>query len=426
MLRASAPQFFRSTSLLLAGSFGFERTSCVDKFIKLHEACSNDKKIRMLFNEYVCRTHRNKFGKEPSSVKDAWIRIEAKYNRDLDPDRLTPDQREEGEKLYCKLQESWEGVAYACGFLALENAPTEPRGVISNVSEEIWSKKGNIAVPLTLAQERVTTDLSSISNMVNLVPREGRPIEGSKEQAYALLNTEMDAAAAIMLISPLIKDNCLLHEVGCWNGTNSIHSLVYSKSRSNGWPKYYLGTDINRIALGYAKMTFDYFDFPVNSLFEFANGTKHLGLPSRFPDAERIVRLALRVIPVLDRSSAKAFFSVAGDELGASIKKGSYLVVSYALPRGDYNTKLIQNVGRVQFENGTTALRWYEPFGVEGSGTLFQAESKEDINRRVVNTFYTDKDFRDLFDKSIFEVLETIPASESSGEDRNVSLLIRR
>lgn len=261
--------------------------------------------------------------------------------------------------------------------------------------------------------------------MVNLVSCEGRPVEGLKEQAYALLNTERDAAAAIMLTSPLIKDNCLFHEVGCWNGANSIHSLIYSKSRNNVWPKYYLGTDINPLAIGYAKMAFDYFDFPVRSHFGCENGTKPMGLSLRFPDVERIVQVALRVIPVLDRSSAKAFFLVAGDELSSSLKKDSYLVVSYALPKGPYNTRLIQDVGQFCLDDGTVAFRWYEPFGSEGSGTLFQGDSKEDKNRRVVNTFYAENDFRDLFDESVFKVLKTIPAWESSGEARNVSQLSR-
>lgn len=95
----------------------------------------------MFFNECVCRTHIDKFGKAPGSVKDAWIRIEAKYNQGLDPDSLTPNQREEGEKIYNKLQASWEGLSRACGFLALENAPIEPPGLISNPSEDIWRKK---------------------------------------------------------------------------------------------------------------------------------------------------------------------------------------------------------------------------------------------------------------------------------------------
>lgn len=181
MLRASSPKFFRSTSLILGGSFGSEGTSSVNKFIKLHEASSNDQKIKILFNEYVCRTYIDKFGKVPSSVEDAWIRIEVKYNQGLDPDCLTPNQREEEKIFYNKLQASWQGLSRACGFLAIENAPIEPPELISNPSEDIWRKKENIAVPLTLDQKRVSTDLSSIREMVNLVSCEGRPVEGSKE-----------------------------------------------------------------------------------------------------------------------------------------------------------------------------------------------------------------------------------------------------
>ena len=296
--------------------------------------------------------------------------------------------------------------------------------LINTPSEKVWGKKERIPIPLTLNPEKVTTDLSSIRTIIDKISLEGKPEEASKEQAYALLHTERDAAA-IMLISPLIRKNCLFHEMGCWNGVSSIHNLIYCKSRNKGWPKYYLGTDINPRALGLAKMTFDYFDLPIHSRFVCANATQPFGLFSKYPDAHSIVQLALRVIPVLDLESAKALFSVASNELRHPEGRDSYFVVSYALPKGTYYKELTENVGHVMCSDGKLRYRWFENIGTGESGTVFEGESKQDKNKRVVNTFYSDEDFKDLFDKGEFEVLETVLAHEPKGEARNVSLLKR-
>lgn len=417
--RTSSTNFFRVTSFGLRNRFCFEAAHYTDKFVKIHETLSNDQKIQMLFDDYVRSTYLDKFGNNPSSVEDTWIKIEAKFNQDLELENLTEEKRKEGEKFFREKIKSDSGWAYqCCMYLATLNFPSELNEklpLITTQSENVWRNQDRISIPLTLGPERVTSDLSEIREILDQVRSpERKKNKASKEEAYALLHIERDAAAAIMLTSPLMGDgNCLFHEMGCWNGTNSIHNLMYCKSTIGRFPKYYLGTDINPRALGIAKMTFNYFDFPIHWQFFSANATQHFGLSSRYPDAQRIVQLALRVIPVLDFRSADALFSVASDELK---EKDSYFVVSYALPEGSNYNKLMAQVGMV-------SSRWFEKFGVGESGTLFDKE--ENGKERVVNTFYSDAEFKKLVEKHRFKVVSTIRADEPRGEARNVSLLRR-
>ena len=54
----------------------------------------------MLFDGYVRSTYVDKFGDRPSSVEDAWIKLEARFNQGLNPNNLTEKERKDGEDFF--------------------------------------------------------------------------------------------------------------------------------------------------------------------------------------------------------------------------------------------------------------------------------------------------------------------------------------
>ncbi len=125
---------------------------------------------------------------------------------------------------------------------------------------------------------------------------------------FSLLNGDKDSTAAILLAAGHIDEGTLVHEMGCNNGRTLMNLLMYNEVRGKK-PKYCIGTDINPRALAVAEDSLGLLSLkePILQL--------HLSNALSIPDVEYLhsdinkeIRIALRLLPVLNPADAKTFF----------------------------------------------------------------------------------------------------------------------
>lgn len=302
---------------------------------------------------------------------------------------------------------------------------------VSTISEFQWALS-QVSYPFTRLEEPVPQDYSSIQDLLDqcphphVVPQQGERSSPTSEAAQkdALLSGERDASAAILLTTPYINEGTFVHEIGCWNGQNLINLLFYNVLHGRV-PKYCLGTNINSLALSMAESTASLFKIDgslmnfclANALEPFDPSFLNLGFHSE-------VKLALRVIPVLEPSYAVEFLK----SVRASIQcKEATLVVSYAVPKGTmYETNLSRSQDSSQpqftkkdFVGGET---FYASFS--NRSLLPKYLQAHDDPHVVLNTYYSEEGFAQLVEKGGFEVLETIRIERDTDNERIVALLV--
>ncbi len=247
--------FSRSPTWLAFGKSSLRtQQPWTDKFVQIHEASNNDKKASLLFHHFVRHTYAELFPNENANISlpDAWSRIQ----------RLAPTVANKGLDPLQETMATWETMTAASRVLAqmvnvslLQEGKVldtyKPGDLLDNLSDFRWYNEQNmLSLPFTQRNEQVRDELDEIRSVIEQNPfPESSPQNDSKQQTYALLHGEREAAAGTLLTTPFIDENCLFHEIGCWNGTTSINNLVFAHARRGVFPKQYLGTDLNHFAL---------------------------------------------------------------------------------------------------------------------------------------------------------------------------------
>lgn len=327
-------------------SFSHSKVDPWDKmFVEVHERPTNRGKIDFLFRKYLQTTLCHLDRPCPSSVDKAWEEFRDFVSSAKDANVYPYNQMQTYSLASYNAQNA---MNKACRLLALvHQQPMLKEGTLhksylptqfnSSSSDSYWSEEHPVDPPFIQKQEGVCQNFGELDDLLrNPLPRESNELAVSSDQelrrirAYALLHGAKDAAVASRLTSPLIEKDSVFHEIGCFNGENSINNLMYCKATRGKFPGFYLGTDINPGAVSMSAMTFGTFDFPFPSKFYVANSTSPLGISSAL-QFNQVTVLALRVIPIFDPSNAENFMKQVGKEW-----KGRDLsfVVSYAVPSG--------------------------------------------------------------------------------------------
>lgn len=299
---------------------------------------------------------------------------------------------------------------------------------ISTPNEAYWSMPSNVGVPFSSAPETVSTDLSLIQDIADqfddpqaLIRRSVKlDSEEKKVQAYSLLG-QRDAAAAILLAIPYIAENTFLHEVGCWNGQNLLNLLFHASTYGKS-PKYCLGTDINAVALGMAESVSDLFSLrPPLVQFHLANVLYPTDASVLRLTFQNEIRLALRILPVLDPSDGKKFLH----NVRRSIQgRDAIVIVSYAIPGGETFQKNRQGATDSSHSQFTE--------DVFSGGIIFRNKvSNKNLPKHLrgvgkpnfaLNSYYTKEGFSALVNECGFKIQKSISVLDKD-DDRVVALL---
>ncbi len=159
-------------------------------------------------------------------------------------------------------------------------------------------------------------------------------------------------------------------------------------------------------------MAFSYFNFPCATEFYQANALHRFGLSSRY-QFNKIVQLALRVIPVLDYHNSRVLLETARKEFE---DKEAYFVVSYVSPEGPVFEKSDKCSANLNQPSNMPLRK--ESFEDGGIVTFYQ---EKDV---VLNTYFKRESFSSLAESCKFDVKTTIEVEERSGSKRNVVLLV--
>lgn len=292
-------------------------------------------------------------------------------------------------------------------------------------SEVFWGLTPEIQVPFTTGGIKLNTHLGEIQGLLDQVSgHDATPLVlkhdvDHKVQSYSLLNGTRDGAAAILLATPYLDSETLLYELGCWHGQNLMNLLFYASLRGRT-PKRCIGIDINSQALTMAQSFASMIGLEEPFLqFHLSNALFPLSPDIISRDFKKEVRLALRLIPVLEPNRAQIFLEKMRKGLRSSEDK---MIVSFALPAGqrfDENMKRAETqiVKQEEFSGGTVFFQEFAP--LEALPAYLQDRGKCDV---VVNTYYTIGGFERLIKQAGFSIDHTIHVKDLDNERVAVTL----
>lgn len=233
-----------------------------------------------------------------------------------------------------------------------------------------------------------------------------------------LSSSEEDAVASFFLAFPFMSNDSVIHDIGCWNGQNLINLLYYGHFRGSCCFKA-LGTDINNTVLNIAEATCETIGINSSDIqFHLSNALDHIDLEQLGFSSRTSIKLALRLLPVLDKFSAQNFLRTLYD----SMNNSSVCILSYALPEGklfDKNNNLFKQAQRYkeEFDGGVT---FRASFPVTSSLPKFL----ENMDKKIItNTYYTKKGFDKLISSNSFTIINSIEVVRYSDNYRLVNLI---
>lgn len=304
------------------------------------------------------------------------------------------------------------------------NSPTLS-DYIFTPSEVFWGTTPDIKVPFTTDNAKIETDLTQIQDILDQSPvAESLPVTfenetDNKVQSYALLNCNRDATAATLLAIPHLDATTFLYEVGCWHGQNLLNLLFYASLKGRA-PKQCVGIDINPQALTMAQSVSNMVAFQEPYLqFHLSNALYPLNSNFVCKDFLKEVRLALRIIPVLEPNQAKVFLQKTRKELKSN---NDVMIVSFALPKGKRYQENIERAGKPPFKKeefigGVVFFQKFDP--LNDLPPYLQGRSSYDA---VLNTYYTIDGFRKLVEDCGFSIDHSILVSDFDNERMTVQL----
>lgn len=304
----------------------------------------------------------------------------------------------------------------------------QSKDYITTVTEFYWTLIfPNIAFtrasdyPL-LTREHVT----SIFNQVSTSFPSWKP-HSSEQQVFdqMVYSSEEDALVAILLAIPYIREDTLVHELGCWSGEN-LTRLLYHTHLQGKVPLKCIGTDIHEIALNIGESTLNYLGIHNPHLqLHLANARYPLNFTSLNISYTHEVKMALKLIPVLEPNDAQQLLESARLSFRSP---DSVLIISYPILKGamyELNEKRSKadptRFHRSPFDGGVV---FKTPF--EAPEILPPYLKKLHDQRVLINTYYSEEGFNNLAKASGFVVKQSISVGNYSDNYRIVSVLAQK
>lgn len=309
----------------------------------------------------------------------------------------------------------------------------KPKDFLLSPTDYYWALAAP-SIPFTRRVEELDFNPAKIQYILDQfkkISSDSNPLQAHKKEDQELMDLtlfsiEEDALAAFLLAFPYLKETSVVHDIGCWNGQNLLHLLYYSHLRNQRIGGA-LGTDINLPVLNAAEIASRMLGLTSPHVhFHRAHVLSPLDLKKAvsFPN-ENVVRLALRVIPVLDRFSAQAFLQLTHQFLK---DHSSVCILSYALPKGTTFEKNLEksndsksNYTKDVFEEGIT-FKLPFPF----PSALPDHLQGQDENRMIANSYYSREGFRKLIHKADLKIRHSIVVGEHSDNYREVVALANK
>ena len=296
---------------------------------------------------------------------------------------------------------------------ALENYG--PETYIRNGTDLYWSQYPP-SVPLTRKVEHLSFSASRIQHILDQfegkLPKPQLTSNSDQEALnYTMHSGEEDALAAHLLALRYLTSQTMVHEIGCWNGSNLINFLQLARLH-NLKPSGCIGTDINHPALNFAHLTSQMLGLS-NPQFYCAHALTPIDPSKPGFEGNKILCLALRVIPVLDLASAKEFLKV-----NCLRDKDVVLVLSYATRKGQsYENNLAKSSEKGGYE--------YRSEEFDGGVTFYAPFPDPEIYKKhrleiVANTYYDTKGFQSLISNLGLHISDRVTVGRFSDNEREV------
>ena len=228
--------------------------------------------------------------------------------------------------------------------------------------------------------DRLKPILNQLSPLTSKLPLTSACLaEDQVVMQQLLASAEADALAAYFLALPYLVQEGTIHEVGCASGRNLFNLLLYGHLQGDLKISAAIGSDINHAYLKSGEVASKMLGLDQGVKFYFANAADSFPLDQLGYDSSNpILKVALRLLPVLNLKSAKLFLNMTRE---AMRNPESACILSYALPRGRrWENSLLEHKRGVlsieSFGEGITAFK-EKPF--PGTDVSFLPEAERDV-----------------------------------------------
>lgn len=310
----------------------------------------------------------------------------------------------------------------------------QPADYIFTPSEAFWALK-LVGIPFTRHENTSIMDLSPIQEIIEQCPESQHLLQtgiidnGSLQKIpyYALLSGEKDATAAILLATPYLDNRTIVHEIGCWSGQNLLNLFLYA-SYKQSIPKYFVGTDINSQALVIGNLMARMLELKEPSVqFHLANALFPPDLRALGLEFDKEVRMALRLLPVLDPNRGKEFLQKTKNSL--KNRQEDVVILSYAVPTGMGYKKNLERIAgatqdifiKTEFAEGVVFQQKIDPSQQSSLPSHLLGMSDSHF---VINTYYTDEGFAKLAQECGFKILYKVFVKDADNNRTVVMLRI--
>lgn len=292
---------------------------------------------------------------------------------------------------------------------------------VTTPTDLLWFYQ-RFSFPFTRHQEKIDFDPSRIAYILKQTETPSslaEPVEQEIQDWIYHSSTE-DALGALLLATAHLDRDTIVHEIGTWNGENLFNILYHSYLQKRVIAGC-VGTDINIPALNIAEASASILGLAEPLVqFHLANAVKPASLSSLGISYTKEMRIALRVLPLLEPQNGRAFLQAVKDSIKT---QNSFLILSYAIPQG----KMYEQNSRIASSDPNLVQK--EEFS---GGSIFRTPFPEKLppnmqsSRRhntVLNTYYTVDGFNTLAKECGFKIVHTVMVGEYSDNDRAVVLL---
>jgi hypothetical protein len=230
-----------------------------------------------------------------------------------------------------------------------------------------------------------------------------------------------DAVGAWTMAIPFIDGKTYIYEYGCWNGGNLLGLLFFGLE--NGiHPGACMGTDINIGALNIAETLARTFSLhPPLVQFHLSNALYLNSIDIHRFKCQKQVKIALRLIPVLEPSDAEHFLVQAKNEM----TRECYLILSYAIPKGEKyeGNKMLAASSKSSIREDSFGEGVIFRFPFDHPGILPQLVEFPNRIDQVINCYYTPEGFEKLAHRCGYRIVNAMTVGQYSDNFRAVVVL---
>ena len=281
-----------------------------------------------------------------------------------------------------------------------------------NLTDQNWAQTPP-TLPFTISEKALRGNESKLPNSILAkIP------EGKREIFSRIISPklELDAIGAIAMTIPLLDNQTLLHEQGCWNGNNLLHLVLFAHLCQK-FPSYTIGTDINCPALNMARFAAEEVGLNSAISFYFAHALDQLNFRTIGLSFEKQIQVLLRLMPVLSIDDGKQLLS----NIKQHMTSDCHIILSYSNPDGEIFDKLTKkSASDVQINRDELGTTIWQRVPNLANSIVFPDDSI------VIATFYSNKQFETLSQICGLKITDLIALPSENGIVRTVVTLARK